>query len=307
MVYIKLLLAAMFWGGTFIAGRSIAGTVGPFSAAFIRFSIASIALYMIIRKKEGGLPLPHREKLLPVLLLGLTGVFTYNVFFFKALQHIGAGRASVIIANNPILIAFISALVFKEVLNLQRITGILISVCGAVIVITRGNPGELLTGSIGPGEIFTFISVASWVTYSIIGKIVMKNFTPLQAVTYSVIIGAVLLFIPACIEGMVSDVFHYGITDWLSLAYLGLLGTELGFVWYYQGINSIGTMKAGLFINFVPISAVFFAFLILHEPLTLSLLAGLLFVSTGVYLTNRPVKNYDTSVIITMPQRGGRS
>jgi drug/metabolite transporter (DMT)-like permease len=130
MVYIKLLLAAMFWGGTFIAGKSIAGTVGPFSAAFIRFAIASIALYMIIRKKEGGLPLPAREKMLPVLLLGITGVFTYNIFFFKALHHIEAGRASVIVANNPIFIAFISALVFKEVLNLQKITGILISVYG---------------------------------------------------------------------------------------------------------------------------------------------------------------------------------
>ncbi len=296
IVYIKLLFTAMFWGGTFIAGRSIAGTVGPFSAAFIRFAIASIALYLIIRKKEGGLPLPGKDKLLPVLLLGITGIFTYNVFFFKALQHIGAGRASVIVANNPIFIAFISALVFKEVLNFQRVTGILISVCGALIVITRGNITELLSGSIGPGEIFTFISVASWVTYSIIGKIVMKDFTPLQAVTYSVIIGAALLFIPACMEGMVSDVFTYRITDWLSLAYLGLFGTVLGFVWYYQGIYAIGAMKAGLFINFVPVSAVFFAFLILHEPLTFSLLAGLLFVSTGVYLTNRPVKSYNPPI-----------
>mgnify|MGYP001825291275 len=43
-----------------------------------------------------------------------------------------------------------------------------------------------------------------------------------------------------------------------------------------------------MFINFVPISAILLAFLILGEPLTLSLLIGTLLVSTGVHLTNRP-------------------
>jgi len=65
----------------------------------------------------------------------------------------------------------------------------------------------------------------------------------------------------------------------------GLFGTVLGFVWYYEGIKSIGPVRAGLFINFVPVSAVFLAFLILDEPLTASLLIGAILVSSGVYLT----------------------
>ena len=59
----------------------------------------------------------------------------------------------------------------------------------------------------------------------------------------------------------------------------------LGFVWYYEGIKRIGAVRAGLFINFVPISAVLLAFLILDEPLTVSLLIGAVLVSSGVYLT----------------------
>jgi drug/metabolite transporter (DMT)-like permease len=63
----------------------------------------------------------------------------------------------------------------------------------------------------------------------------------------------------------------------------------LGFVWFYQGIQRLGAMRAGLFINFVPVSAVLLAFLILGEPLTASLLAGAALVTLGVYLTNRTV------------------
>jgi drug/metabolite transporter (DMT)-like permease len=58
-------------------------------------------------------------------------------------------------------------------------------------------------------------------------------------------------------------------------------------VWFYQGVQLIGTTRAGLFINFVPISGVLLGFLILGEPVTWSLAAGAVLVLTGVFLTNR--------------------
>jgi drug/metabolite transporter (DMT)-like permease len=73
----------------------------------------------------------------------------------------------------------------------------------------------------------------------------------------------------------------------LALFYLGFFGTVLGFVWYYQGIQHIGAIKASVFINFVPISAIVLSFFILREPLTGSLLLGTAMVLVGVYLTNR--------------------
>jgi drug/metabolite transporter (DMT)-like permease len=126
--------------------------------------------------------------------------------------------------------------------------------------------------------------VASWVSYSLLGKSVMSNMSPLVAVTYSSVIGAVGLFPPAVIEGL-WDSGTYSLAAWASVFYLGFFGTVLGFVWYYEGIKRIGPVRAGLFINFVPISAVFLGFLILDEPLTMSLLIGAVLVSSGVYLT----------------------
>jgi drug/metabolite transporter (DMT)-like permease len=78
--------------------------------------------------------------------------------------------------------------------------------------------------------------------------------------------------------------------NWLGISYLGFFGTVLGFVWYYEGIERIGPIKAALFINFVPISAVLLAFLMLAEQITLSLLIGAILVTAGVYLTNRTSK-----------------
>jgi drug/metabolite transporter (DMT)-like permease len=97
-----------------------------------------------------------------------------------------------------------------------------------------------------------------------------------------------MLFPAALAEGMLTDIFAYSPANWFSLFYLGVFGTVLGFVWYYEGIKKLGPSKASLFINFVPISAILMAFLFLDEPLTFSLLVGALLVTAGVYLTNRP-------------------
>jgi drug/metabolite transporter (DMT)-like permease len=287
LIYLKLLLTAIFWGGTFVAGRSLAQNVGSFSAAFFRFAIASLFLVFLTWKAEGKFTVLNKRQILPVLLLGLTGVFCYNLFFFKGLKLIEASRAAIIIANNPIFIALFSAVFFKEKLNSLKITGIFISVSGAIIVISRGNLLEILQGNLGLGEFYIFLCVLSWVIFSLVGKAVMADLSPLSSVTYSSITGTILLFAPALREGL-ADCIYYSVSDWWNIFYLGFFGTVLGFVWFYEGINQIGPTRAGLFINFVPISAILLAFLILGEPLTLSLLIGTLLVSAGVYLMNRP-------------------
>ncbi len=287
--YLKLFGMAVFWGGTFVAGKLAAQNVGPYSAAFLRFAIASVFLLLAAWKIEGRLPAIRARQLLPVFLLGLSGVLAYNVFFFKGLKLIEAGRAAIIIANNPIGIALFSALIFRERLTPLRLAGILVSISGAVLVITRGSWSALGSGAVGWGELFILGCVASWVTFSLLGKALLSEMSPLASVLYASLSGALCLALPAWREGILTAWPGYALADWLALFYLGFFGTVLGFVWYYQGIQRIGAMKAGVFINFVPISAIVFGFFILDEPLTASLLAGTALVLAGVYLTNRPV------------------
>ena len=264
----------------------MAKDVGPFAASFLRFAIASVFLLFITWRVDGKLPAIKKAQIIPIILLGMTGVFAYNVLFFKGLKIIEAGRASLIIANNPIFITLFASYFFKEKLNPIKVTGIIISVIGAIIVISRGNPIELLNGNVGWGEFYIFCCVLTWVAYTLIGKAVMTDLSPLVSVSYSSVVGAVALFVPAYFEGMMRDLVHYSTADWFGIFYLGFFGTVLGFVWYYQGIKIIGPMKASQFINFVPISAVLLAFFMLGESITLSLLVGTIFVISGVYLTN---------------------
>ena len=288
MIYVKLFLTAVFWGGTFIAGRILAQEVEPYSGSFLRFLVAAVCMVPLVRHLEGRLQSLGRKPALFVFLSGMTGVFLYNVFFLTGMQTVQAGRASVIVASNPVLISLFAALLFRgEKMTLLKAVGVALSVCGAVYVITRGNPGEILQGAIGRGELFIFGCVASWVSYSLIGKIVMRDVRPVSAVTYACLVGSAALLPPALVEGMAGSLGSYSLSAWLSIVYLGFFGTCLGFIWYYEGIREIGPSKAGVFINFVPISAVIMSFFLLGESIDASLLIGAALVLSGIYLTNR--------------------
>ena len=286
-LYIKLVLSAAFWGGAFVAGKMITREVGPYSAAFLRFVIASAMLLVLTWRIEGKLPKVKGWHIIGIIVLGMTGIFSYNVCFFMGLKLIEASRASVIIANNPVLIALLSCVFFKEKLTLVRIIGIGLSVFGAIIVVSKGDIAGVIQGGVGRGEMLIFCCVLSWVTYSLVGKTMMDKFSPLVLVTYSSIVGTAALAIPAFYEGVVGDVGSLSGMGWLSIVYLSVMGTVIAFVWFYQGVQRIGPTRAGLFINFVPIFAVLLSFVLLKEPLTISLLAGVVAVSIGVYLTNK--------------------
>lgn len=287
LIYSKLVLTAIFWGGTFVAGRIIAQEIEPFSAAFLRFLVASIFLALFLLRSPEKVPRLKSADVLLLFALGLTGVFAYNIFFFAGLKKVTAGRASLIIACNPAFIALAASWFFRERLKFINVLGIGLSITGAAIVISQGNPAALLTGKVGLGELYIFGCVLSWVLYSIIGKAAMKRLTPLTAVTFSCIIGAACLFPPACHNGLPQAFTRYSQAAWTGIVYLGFFGSALGFCWYYEGIKAIGPSRAGVFINFVPLSGVVLAHLLLSEPITSVIAAGAIFVVTGVYCTNR--------------------
>lgn len=276
----------LFWGGTFVAGRALAGSVAPVNAAFLRFAIATVALAVLTRTIEGKIAPPPRKHLVSLLLLGLTGVFGYNMFFFSGLQHIEAGRASLIIALNPLAITVAAVLFLGEKLTVKQFGGLFISLIGALFVISNGHPEIILSGGFGLGETLILGCVVSWAAYSLIGRSILHSISPLVAVFYSSLVGTILLFCVTIAKGTTSAILSYNVDDWLSLSFLGLLGTAVGFSLYYKAIKKIGAARSSVFINLVPLFSILLSWPILGESMKPSVLSGGLILMAGVYLTN---------------------
>ena len=287
-IYVLLITSMALWGGTWVAGRVLAQSIHPMSAAFLRFALASALLVLMCCRAEGRMPRLRREQILPVMFLGATGVFIYSYFFFTGLQTIAAGRAALIVASIPVCISVISAIFYKEKFGPVRIIGALTSLVGVSVVIADGNPLLLLSGGVSHGDFMILGCVASWTAYSLGGRAVMKTVLPLTAVAWSSLFGTIMLFPAALMGGLMEDLVRARPIDWVCIVYLGALATALAYFWYYQAISVIGASRAGIFINTVPVFAMLMGFLLLGEPVHLSLVTGGLMVVTGVYLTNKP-------------------
>lgn len=286
-IYLKLILATFFLGSTFISGKILSQIFPPLTCAFLRFSVATIFLFLFIYRKNGYIPSCNFKNLIIIFLLSLIGIVGDNFLFFSGLRIIQANRGAIIIALGPISILLFSSIIFKEQLTRFKILGISLSVIGAVIVISKGDLSIIFQGNIGMGELYMLGCVFSWTVFTLLGKRIMEMISPVIVLAYASLIATFILLYPVILEGKIILLFRWNILIILSVLALGLLGTALAYNWYYEGINRIGPSRSGAFINLVPIFGAVLSTIIFKEEITASFVFGAFLVLAGVYLTNR--------------------
>ncbi|MFU2326204.1 DMT family transporter [Pseudomonas sp. NFX98] len=291
-VYLKLAAVTMIWGGTFVAGRFLADSLSPLFAASLRFLLASAALLLFLQLTRVPLARPSPRQWLQLALLGFFGILFYNICFFYGLHYINASRASLIVALNPAVIGLASWWLFKERLSRAKVVGIAICIAGASLVIVSRNP-QLLAGNADAwiGDLLILGCVLGWGVYSLCSRELNHSLGPVQTVTYSILLGTLMLWLTSAVRGELSftALMSLGPLQWLSLMYLGVLGSALAYIGYYDGIRKIGATRSGVFIALNPLTAVILGALLLGEQLTLAMYLGGGLILLGIFLCNKPL------------------
>ncbi len=287
MIYMKLAAVGGIWGGTFVAGRYLGGNVAPLVAASLRFLFASVVLALYLVLTRTPVPRPGKKQMQQLAILGFFGVFMYNICFFYGLGHTTASRASLIVAMNPAMIALASFLFFHEKLNRLQIVGMLCCVSGAGLVIVSRAEGAL-SGSL-LGDVVILGCVVGWVVYSTFSRGPSQSIGPLLSVAYSIWLGTAMLCIATLFtegSGALRALPGISVSQWISLLYLGVVGSALAYIWYYDAIQKIGAARTGAFIALNPVTAVLFGMLLFGETLTPLVCVGGALAISGIYLCN---------------------
>ena len=297
-VYMRLALVAVAWGGTFIAGRSLAG-VAPMFSACLRFVLASMALSLFLLLSGNGFKRVNARQALVVTLLGFCGIFSYSFFFFSGLQYISASRAALIVALNPAVMTLIAYLFYRERVTPLKVLGIVLCFGGVALVVGGGEAQGAASARGWLGEALIGGCVLSWSAYSVFCKTVVRQLGPLHTVTYSIYAGTVMLVLYAAATGVLdmSELWHFSMAEITSLFYLGVIGSAVAYIWYYEGIQQIGVARASVFIALNPLSAVLFGAALLGEQMTLATLFGGVLIISGIVVENRQ------SAAATAPQK----
>jgi drug/metabolite transporter (DMT)-like permease len=277
------------WAFNFIVVKDVITVLPPVGFTFLRYALASVALLVLLRLREGEIRLPARP--LRLLALGGLGFGIYQMLWTVGLQTIPAGDSALLIAATPVFTAVIAVLIGTDVLDRTRALGVLLSFVGVVLVIGAGI-GIELTGS-PIGFLLTLLAALCWATYTAVGAHVLRRVSPLVLTTWATI-GGTLVLAPVGIgqllaPGALDDASGSLLPIVLAIAYSGLLAAALANVIVFDGVRLLGPTRITTIQALVPAMAVVLAYLVLGEPIRPVQVLGGAVIVVGVALTRRQV------------------
>ena len=283
--YLLLTLTALFWSGNMVLGRGIRADVPPMALAFWRWAIAFAPVL--------PLALPHLKEqwpLLkkgwkPVLILGLIGVGGYNTFAYLALQYTSATNAVLLNSFIPVVTIAISwAFLGKHLRRLEGL-GVIISLCGALAIVARGDLNVLAHLNLNLGGAWMLLAVLVWAIYTVGLAWRPSGVHPMLMLAAMTAVGLTAL-LPAYLWEMAQGRhINVYLGPLASLAYVGIFPSFLGYIFYNRGVAEVGASKASLFIHLMPVFGTLLSAIFLGEiPLWYHYLGiGLIF--SGIWLT----------------------
>lgn len=285
--YILLILTSLLWATNFVTGKFLVGHTTALTLTDIRWGIAVICLIPIVYIVEKRL-FPTLRSVLPLLVMAATGVIFFNVFTYLALTRTTADNVGLLTALNPVAIALASFLILREKLSARQVLGMLISLIGVIVVVTRGSLERIVHFQLNSGDLLMLAAVACWGLYSVAGRWAMKDISPYMATLWSALFG-VILALPFDLPN--TSFRDLDTAFWVSALYGGIGGTVIAMVFWNIGVKQIGGTRSGIFLNFNPIFTAVLAFILLGEKIGLAQIIGTLLVITGVTVFSLPGRN----------------
>lgn len=285
--YLLLLGMAVCFGGTWPAGKLAVEELSPFTAAAVRFTLAT-ALLALWASRRGSLRLPARRDLPLILAMGATAVAGYNVLFLYGLELAPATDGAIIVPGfAPVFAVLVGWIALGQRSTRRAILGLGLALAGLVAVV---DPGGSVDSDRVLGAALFMAGALCWGIYSHIGKPATERFGAVAATFYASAAGTLMLIPFSLAERGWRDLGSAGADGWLPLVYLAVFGTVLAFVFFYEGVSRIGASPATSFALLIPIFGVVSSVLILGEELGLNLVVGAVAVIAGLWLIQRAAK-----------------
>ncbi|HJO76472.1 MAG TPA: DMT family transporter [Pelagibacteraceae bacterium] len=290
--YIFLILTTLFWSGNFIVGKAASlFEIPPFTLNFYRWLfawliLAPFTLKEILKKKNYIL-----ENIKLILILGITSITIFNSIVYYSLNFTQVISGVLMISTIPVMIIFFCWIFKIEKTNIYQITGVIFSLLGVVVIITKADLRIILNLNFNKGDLWMAVAMFSWAIYSALLR--KKNFKLSQLSLLQTIISAgLIILLPAyLIEFAMGYRVNIHLPFILTLTYVVFFPGLASFTLWIKGISIIGSNRSGIFLHLMPIFSTILAMLIFNEKFMAYHLIGAIFIVTGIVLSSKKTKH----------------
>jgi len=290
--YIFLILATLFWSGNFIVGKAASFfEIPPFTLNFYRWTfawliLAPFTLKEIIQKKNHII-----QNIKFILVLGITSITIFNSIVYYSLNFTQVISGVLMISTIPVMIIFFSWIFKIEKTNTYQILGVIFSLLGVVVIVSKADINILINLSFNKGDLWMVVAMFSWAMYSALLR--KKKIELSQTSLLQVIISAgLILLLPAyLIEMALGFKLNVNLPFILTLSYVVLFPGLASFICWIKGIALIGSNRSGIFLHLMPIFSTLLAIIIFNEKFMNFHLFGATFIIVGIFLSSKKIKN----------------
>lgn len=284
-------LAAILWGTVGVATKMIyqISQTNALSIGFFRLAFSVPAMLLLYRAVYGlpaGKPQSRRDLGLMLILGGAMAL--YQVCIFGAIPKVGVAIATLIaICVAPIIVAILAGWLLGEKLSGRVLLALLLAVSGTGLLVgwqeVNGEQRQMVSGIL-----LALGAALSYGVVTICGRMLSGRYTSLYPITVGFGAGAVLLLPFTLVGGLTLD---YAPAGWLLLLYLGIIPTAIGYWLFLYGLRWLPATVASIVTLIEPLTATILAGLLFSERLAPAGIMGAGLLLTSMILLAGPSKN----------------
>ncbi len=233
-------------------GASVSGLM------WLRFLVPSLLLVLLVKRPDGF-------RVLHAIAMGVLYSAT-AICYYSALQHVSAGVTAMLLYLFPVYIFLVAALLRQEKVTLVKMLALLAAMCGVFLSIQGGSEGSVT------GIVWGLGSAVCYGTYIMLSTKVLGDKAGLAATGY-IMIGCALVFSVPVVLGEAS--LPQTVNGYVAALALGLISSVAAMYLLMKGVTKMGrATDASIVSTFEPVATLFFAWLLLAEPLSAANLIG---------------------------------
>jgi drug/metabolite transporter (DMT)-like permease len=277
---LELAALGAIWGASFLFMRIAAGDFGPIPLVEVRLALGSLVLLPFLWRSRAVFPRALWPK---IALIGAINSAVPFMLFAWGAERAPAGIGAIANAMTVLFTALVGCLFFGEKIGGKRAFALFTGFAGVVVLASGKTAGASIGLAVAAGAAASFL-------YGIGINLVRRHLTglPPAAVASATLGTSALLTLPFALASWPRHAIP--MHSWLSAGLLGVICTGAAFVMYYRLIARIGANRASTVTYLIPVFGVAWAWLLLDEPLTLTMgIAGALILGS-VALSQRPSK-----------------
>ena len=283
-----LTLCAFFWSGNFIVGKfATLYEVPPLTLNFFRWLIVWIILIPftfrdILKNTE-----IIKKNFYPILLMSITSISVFNSVVYYSLNFTQVLNGALMISIIPVLIIFISFIFKTEKVNFSQILGLILSVTGVAIIVTRLDFAKLINLDLNKGDLWLLVAMFSWAIYSTMLRTHKTGLEYLSFISVIVSIGLIFLLPQFLFEFNNHQIIRFNIPVFLITGYVVLFAGLGSYILWNKAVVIVGPNKAGIFLHLMPVFSSFMAIFLLNEKLMHFHIIGATIIIIGIYLSSK--------------------